>query len=96
MITGLFATTSGLRFESISVHGSSAPGAFAAFEWILRLTLRAELPDMAAHLPKGVKVGDEVRWVGVSLLWWNEEGKVKRQTDHGRLAWEGFEMESIQ
>lgn len=93
-MSGLYAATETLTVEPLSVQGSCAPGSFAALEWVLTLKMKGEVPSqMAQHFPPDVPAGGEAKWVGISLLWWNEEGKIKIQKDHGRCVWEGFDME---
>ncbi|KAI9756703.1 MAG: hypothetical protein M1815_003068 [Lichina confinis] len=93
-ISDLYAATETLTVEPLSVQGSCAPGSFAVLEWVLTFKLEGKVPTaLAPHFPPDVPAGGEAKWVGVSLLWWNEEGKIKIQKDHGRYVWEGFDME---
>ena len=87
--------SSDLKVEVISLQGSSAPDSFAALEWAISWKLKEDMPEIAAHLAPGTKAGDTVHQVGVTLLWWNEHGKVKRHIEHGRLQWDGFNINQV-
>lgn len=85
--------TTGTRVEAISLHGSSAPGQFAAMENVIWFKLTADPPEeMRSSLPPGIKAGDTAGMIMCSLIWWNAEGKVCKELEYGRLTWEGFDI----
>ena len=87
--TRQFSVTEDIQMGCLSLDGSSEPGSFAALQWIMNFKLKAEIPALAP----GVKVGERATLVGVSCLWWGENGKVKKQAEHGRPLWPGFDIE---
>ncbi|KAI9750017.1 MAG: hypothetical protein M1815_002065 [Lichina confinis] len=80
-----------VQIDCISLQGSSSPSTVTALEWAMHLKLNVEIPQLAP----GVGAGEKVTLVGTSLLWWNEEGKVCRQSEHGRVAWPNIDIEKM-
>lgn len=87
--------TEGTTFVPISLYGSSTVGNFAVFEYYYYFTLKVDMPDAAPHFGSKTKAGDKVEFIGMSGIWWNEEGKVKRHVEHARLKYEGFDVNSV-
>ena len=80
-----------VQIDCISLQGSSSPSTVTALEWAMHLKLNVEIPQLAP----GVGAGEKVTLVGTSLIWWNEEGKVCRQSEHGRVAWPNIDIEKM-
>ena len=80
-----------VHIDCISLAGTSSPGSVTALEWAMTLKLNEEVPALAP----GVAAGERVTLVGTSLLWWNERGRVCRQSEHGRVAWPSFDIEKV-
>lgn len=84
-----FAGTTDIHMGCLSLQGTSEEDGFAALEWMMSFQLNVEIPALAP----GVKAGERVTMVGVSLLWWGPDGKIKRQAEHGRPMWNPFDVE---
>lgn len=79
---------------AISLYGSSEPGSFAVMENLVSFKLTSDPPPGAAdNLPPGAKAGDTVKMIMLSVLWWNEEEKIVRELEYGRLTWPGFSLD---
>lgn len=87
--------TTDTKVVAISLQGSSLPGEFAVLEYTNTFKLKVDMPYAAPHFGSLTKAGDIVSLVGVSLLWWNEEGKVIRHCEHARVKWEGFDINQV-
>lgn len=70
--TEMVATFRDINIRTKSISGSKH---FTAWEWDLTMY---ELPSEANP------AGKEVNMVGVSLMWWNEEGKIVKNHDYGK------------
>ncbi|KAG5660834.1 hypothetical protein KAF25_002477 [Fusarium avenaceum] len=73
-------------FRNINIRTKSISGSehFTAWEWDLTMY---ELPsEAAAELDNKAKstTGKEINMVGVSLMWWNSEGKIIKNHDYGK------------
>ncbi|KAI9786516.1 MAG: hypothetical protein M1816_007898 [Peltula sp. TS41687] len=87
--------TERMEFVPISLYGSSVVGNFAVFEYNYWFYFKKDMPEVAVHFGPNTKAGDKVEFVGVSVVWWNDEGKVKRHLEHARLVWEGFDVNQV-
>lgn len=87
--------TSDTKVEAISLYGSSVVGNFAVLEYQNSFKLKRDMPEAAAHFGSLTKAGDTIVLIGVSIIYWNEEGKVKRHMEHARLKWDGFDLNSV-
>ena len=66
-----------LKLTTRSVSGHKH---FTAWEWEMSFNVLAESDVM-----KGLEArGQRVEMIGVSLAWWNEEGKIFRERDYAR------------
>ncbi|KAL5353739.1 hypothetical protein ACLOAV_001780 [Pseudogymnoascus australis] len=93
---GFSTLMTNISVEAISLHGSSAPGSFAILENVIRFTLKVDPPEEAkAGLPPGIKKGDSTGMVMLSAIWWNEDGKVIRELEYGRLMWPNFDINAF-
>jgi hypothetical protein len=82
-----------LAVVALTLYGSSAPGSFAILEHVVSFKLKYDPPPEAAdNLPRGAKAGDKVGMVNLSVLWWNEAGKITREFEYGRLTWKDFDI----
>lgn len=82
-----------LSVIAISLHGSSAPGAFSILEHAVKFRLTTNPPPGAEHnLPQGAKLGDTVGMINICVLWWTAEGKIARELEYGRLTWKDFDV----
>ena len=94
--SGFSGLLEGLSVEAISLYGSSDPGSFSVMEHAVFFTLKDDPPEAAkTHLPPGVKKGDSSGMINISLMWWNEEGKVTRELEYGRIMWDGFDVNAF-
>ncbi|KAL5345656.1 hypothetical protein ACLOAV_009410 [Pseudogymnoascus australis] len=66
-------------------------------ENVVWFTLAVEPPESAkpSHAP-GIKNGDTAGIIMMSVIWWNEEGKVKRDLEYGKLLWPGLDIDDFQ
>jgi hypothetical protein len=73
-------------FRNINIRTKSIGGSehFTAWEW--DLTMYALPSEAAAELDNKAKntTGKEINMVGVSLMWWNSEGKIIKNHDYGK------------
>lgn len=82
-----------LSVVAIKLDGSSAPGSFSTLEHAVKFQLAIDPPPPAApNLPRGAKAGDTVGMINISVLYWNEHGKVTRELEYGRLTWDNFSV----
>jgi hypothetical protein len=82
-----------LSVVAIKLDGSSAPGSFSTLEHAVKFKLTSNPPPQAArNLPPGAKAGDTVGMINISVLYWDEQGKVSRELEYGRLTWENFSV----
>ncbi|KAK3177679.1 hypothetical protein K4F52_009584 [Lecanicillium sp. MT-2017a] len=94
--SGFSSLMTNVTVEAISIDGSSEPGSFAIMENVVSFTLAVDPPPAAAkNLPPGIKKGDRSGMIMLSTIWWNEEGKVFRELEYGRLIWEGFNIDDF-
>lgn len=85
-----------VKVVAVTLSGSSEPGSFAVMENAIYFTLKVDPPEAAkANLPPGIKKGDSTGMMMCSTIWWNEEGKVLRELEYGRLLWEGFDINAF-
>ncbi|KAH7009543.1 hypothetical protein EDB80DRAFT_838283 [Ilyonectria destructans] len=73
-------------FRNINIRTKSISGSehFTAWEWDLTMY---ELPSKAAADSDSKAkntIGREINMVGVSLMWWNAEGKIIKNHDYGK------------
>ena len=86
--------TTDTNVTAISLDGSSEPGKFSILENLVEFRLTMDPPEgPARNLPPGAKKGDYVAMIMLSTLWWNEDGKVTRELEYGRLIWNDFALE---
>ncbi|TAQ88145.1 hypothetical protein B7494_g3553 [Chlorociboria aeruginascens] len=82
-----------LKVVALTLYGSSAPGHFSIMEHAVSFKLAVDPPPQAApRLPPGAKAGDTVGMINISCLWWDYEGRCKRELEYGRLKWENFDI----
>jgi hypothetical protein len=81
-LDSMFTTAKTLHVETISVSGSRD---FTAWEWKMHFTKNEGLSEFAEINVKESKEGEMLVFVGVSLTWWNEEGKIVKNHDYARL-----------
>ncbi|KAG8528551.1 uncharacterized protein KY384_007469 [Bacidia gigantensis] len=85
--------TAETQVVALSLAGSSAPGSFSIMENAISFRLTADPPPGPdKNLPPGAKAGDMVGMIMLSVLWWNNEGKVNRELEYGRLTWDTFDL----
>ena len=81
-----------LKVIAISLDGTSEPGGFSILEHVVLFQLITDPPESAKpNLPEGAKSGDHVGMVNLSVLYWDEEGKMSREYEYGRLTWKDFD-----
>ncbi|RFU24732.1 hypothetical protein B7463_g11606, partial [Scytalidium lignicola] len=94
--SGFSSLMTDVRVQAISIDGSSEPGSFAIMENVVWFTLAVDPPPEAAeNLPPGIKKGDTTGMIMLSAIWWNEEGKVYRELEYGRLIWDDFDIDTF-
>lgn len=94
--SGFSGLLSDLSVEAISLYGSSDPGSFSVMEHAVWFKLKSDPPEAAKpNLPPGIKKGDTSGMINISLMWWNEEGKVTRELEYGRIMWDGFDVNAF-
>ncbi|KAH8667918.1 hypothetical protein BGZ60DRAFT_515384 [Tricladium varicosporioides] len=87
--------TTDTKVIAISLYGSSEPGHFSIMENLITFKLLADPPPQSAtSLPPGAKAGDTVGMIMLSCLWWDEEGRVTRDLEYGRLTWENLDVKA--
>lgn len=85
-----------VHIQAISIDGSSEPGSFAAMENVIWFTLAVDPPESAkVNLPPGIKKGDTSGMIMMSTIWWNEEGKIVRDLEYGKLIWDNFDIDAF-
>lgn len=90
-----------ITVDAISLHGSSDPdssehGSFALLESVSHFTLAVDPPEAAKpSLPPGIKKGDSTGMIMLSAIWWDNDGKVARELEYGRLIWDGFDINAF-
>ena len=58
------------------------PGAFAILEHVVWFKLRADPAEAAKpNLPPGIKKGDKAGMINITVLWWNETGKITHELE---------------
>ncbi|RDL39996.1 Uncharacterized protein BP5553_04336 [Venustampulla echinocandica] len=92
---GFSSLMTDVRVQAISIAGSSAPDSFAAMENVIWFTLAVDPPEAAKPgLPPGIKKGDTSGMIMMSVIWWNEEGKIYRELEYGRLLYPDFDIDA--
>lgn len=82
-----------VKVTALHIDGSSYPGKFAILENVVSFTLAVDPPEEAkANLPPGIKKGDSAAMIMSSQIWWDNEGKVERDLEYGRLTWPEFDI----
>ena len=82
-----------LHVIAITLEGSSNPGHFANLEHVVWFKLAIDPPPEAVpNLPPGAKKGDTVGMINLGVLWWDAEGKIKKELVYGRLTWDKFDL----
>ncbi|OBT63428.1 hypothetical protein VE03_07156 [Pseudogymnoascus sp. 23342-1-I1] len=90
---GFSSLMTNVKVQAISIDGSSDPCKFGILENVVSFTLAVDPPESAKPgLPPGIKKGESAAMIMTSLIWWNEEGKVKRDLEYGKLTWPGFDI----
>jgi hypothetical protein len=60
---------------------------------VVWFTLKTDPPEEAKpNLPPGIKKGDKSGMINVAVIWWNEEGKICKELEYGRLIWDNFDI----
>ncbi|OBT74757.1 hypothetical protein VF21_06637 [Pseudogymnoascus sp. 05NY08] len=94
--SGFSSLMTDVKVQAISIDGSSAPCSFGIMENVVWFTLAVDPPEAAKPgLPPGIKKGDTAGMIMLSTIWWNEEGKVKRDLEYGKLVWPGFDIDAF-
>ena len=79
---------------ALTLHGSATPGSFSILEHVVNFKLKAHPPpEVMQHLPEGSKPGDSLAMVNIGVHWWDEEGKIARELEYGRITWKGFSLD---
>ncbi|CZS90631.1 hypothetical protein WAI453_004089 [Rhynchosporium graminicola] len=85
-----------LRVDAISLYGSCKPGEFVILEHVVWFTLKIDPPKEAQiHVGKDLKKGDKAGMVNIAVLWWDEEGKICKELEYGRMTWPGFDVKDF-
>ncbi|ELR05359.1 hypothetical protein VC83_09278 [Pseudogymnoascus destructans] len=93
---GFSSLMTDVKVQAISIDGSSEPCKFGIMENVVWFTLAVDPPEEAKPgLPPGIKKGDTAGMIMLSTIWWNEEGKVKRDLEYGKLVWPGFDIDAF-
>lgn len=80
---------------ALSLDGSCEPGFPGVMENLVSFKLKSDPPPGAAdNLPPGAKAGDTVQMIMLSVIWWNEDGKIQKEIEYGRLTWPGFTLDA--
>ncbi|RDL40353.1 Uncharacterized protein BP5553_00332 [Venustampulla echinocandica] len=94
---GFSSLMTDVQVQAISLSGSSAPGSFAAMENVVWFTLAIDPPEEAKpNLPPGIKKGERAGMIMMSVIWWNQHGKIIRELEYGKLTWPGFDINAFQ
>ena len=76
-----------LSVEALTLYGSTEPGAFSLMEHVVWAQLAVDPPPGGEeNLPPGAKKGTKIGMINISVIWWNEEGKMLREFEYGRLT----------
>lgn len=93
---GFSSLMTDVKVQAISIDGSSEPCKFGIMENVVWFTLAVDPPESAKPgLPPGIKKGDTAGMIMLSTIWWDEEGKVKRDLEYGKLVWPGFDIDAF-
>ena len=79
----MFTTFKTLDLETVSVSGHKG---FTAWEWKIHFTKSEGASDFEDINAKESKEGEALTMLGVSLTWWNDEGKIVKNHDYARFA----------
>ncbi|OBT55539.1 hypothetical protein VE04_04277 [Pseudogymnoascus sp. 24MN13] len=94
--SGFSSLMTDVKVQAISIDGGSGPCEFGIMENVVWFTLAVDPPEAAKPgLPPGIKKGDTAGMIMLSTIWWNEEGKVKRDLEYGKLVWPGFDIDAF-
>lgn len=81
-----------LKVVALTLDGSSRPGKFSILEHVVLFKLVKDVPDGAKdNLPVGAKPGDIVGMINISVLYWDDKGKISKELEYGRLTWKNFD-----
>ena len=51
---------------------------------------------MKPNLPPGFKKGDKGGMIKIYVMWWDEDGKVTRELEYGRLVRKDFDIKAFE
>ena len=87
--TNMFKAAGNLNISTRSISGTKY---FTTWEWNLTFNFNAVLEEAAGDkdLTADMADGREMKMVGVSVTWWNEEGKIVKNNDYAKIV-EKFE-----
>jgi len=83
--TDMFKAAGNLKISTRSISGTKD---FTTWEWNLTFYFNALLEEAATDkdLTADMADGREVKMVGVSVAWWNEEGKIVKNNDYAKVV----------
>jgi hypothetical protein len=91
--TNMYASAGNFTITVRSISGSKD---FTAWEWNLQFNLDHVMEEAALDKDFAPDKADgrEIKMRGVSLTWWNEEGKIIKNNDYGKVV-ESFDEKSV-
>jgi hypothetical protein len=81
----MFASCDNFTLTTRSVNGHKN---FTTWEWEVTFNYVKALKEMAKEQALGPAMADGrlIRMVGVSLIWWNEDGKIVKDHDYSKAV----------
>ena len=81
-LQSMFTDLHNLKITIVSVSGNRE---FIAWEWEIEFVRKTKSSFEEMHR-EGVEDGGVEKMRGVSLSWWDEEGKIVRERDYARFV----------
>ena len=82
-VARLYQSCSNIKVGTRSIGGTKN---FTTWEWNISFNFVAALEEMAGDKELGAADGREVKMVGVSVSWWNGEGKIVKNNDYTKVV----------
>lgn len=93
---GLSSLVKDVKVTALNIAGSPNPNQLGVLENVMSFTLKIDPPEeVKPHFPPGIRKGDTASMIRTSIISWDDEGKVTRDLEYGRLTWPDFDIDEF-